>query len=98
MIDIVEYGVWIFFNGSINLFQSSKGSTDSGEEKSPTQVRPQRDTTEQTSSPQSENEPSVETVTKSVTFSTLPSISMPAPLSTTMPTSADSKPLESPRV
>lgn len=87
---------------SMNLFQSSKGSTDSGEEKSPTQVKPQRDTntTEQTDfpSPQSENEQSVETVTKSVTFSTLPSISMPAPLSTTMPTSADNKPLESPRV
>lgn len=87
---------------SMNLFQSSKGSTDSGEEKSPTQVKPQGDTntTEQTDFPlpQLENEQSVETVTKSVTFSTLPSISMPAPLSTTMPTSADNKPLESPRV
>ncbi|XP_052060621.1 protein capicua homolog isoform X1 [Mytilus californianus] len=78
--------------------KSSKGSTDSSEEKSPTQMKPLQDPpdpasllTDQTSEPTTTSE------TKTVTFSTSPSICMPAPLTTTMPTAADGKPPESPR-
>lgn len=43
-------------------------------------------------------EPTPTSETKTVTFSNSPSICMPAPLTTTMPTAADGKPPESPRV